>query len=279
MTFESLHKLQEHAKAALFVLLALLAGALLLQALYQPARLEYTLRPALAEAAQTLHEVRLASSSARELAERMKQDYVNNQDNLNANAAATTVLIKSLADTVADSHTQLFGGQDCRPTQEKLPNGWAKLDCRPVAGLFPQSALLLSGAQSWMAQLAVDTHALLSQSAIVLASADAALAPLRADLEKLGELEATLRQEVASNGARAALVADRMSALLDDADRRLQDPALASIVANLDRTTLHGAEVMETLDLSTRGLRRSVGKLRWVLQTLSNYLKGTVRIY
>jgi hypothetical protein len=283
MNLEKITLYKEGAKVGALLMLCVLMAAVTAQVVFQPRLLSqaagHAVKPFLSEMSLTLQETHASVSEVNRLLTSIKDDYDQNRNNLTANAEATTVLIKSLTDTVTDTHTQLFGGQDCRPTAEKLPNGWAKLNCTPVAGLFPQTSRLLSDTHSMMTQLQSDTHDLMAAATTVLGSADDSLKPLKADLEKLGQLEDTLNEDLKAGGKHADVIAQEIQTILAHTDTLLTDPDITAIIANLNKTTKHAGEVMETTDIATRDLRKKVGQVKWIITTISNYLKATIRIY
>lgn len=268
--------------ACLFTLCALMA-VVAAQVTIQPKLLSTSagaaVQPLLEETTASVKETHAAISTIKDLTAEIKLDYESNQENLTANADSTTVLIKSLTDTVTDLHVRLFGGQDCRKTKEKLPSGWKKLDCVEILGLFPQTDALLKVATSWMTQLKADTHELLSAAAVILNSTDEALKPLKADLEKLGVLEDDLDKAIRAGSDQTGAIATKIETTIGHIDDRLKDPNIEKIVADLSKTTHHFGEIAETTDIATRGLRKQVGKVKWVIHTLGNFLKATIRIY
>lgn len=259
--------------AALFVLCALMI-AVASQVSLQPKLLRSAagaaVKPVLDETTGAMQDVHASTRTIKDLLAEIKADYETSQNDLRANSEATAVLLRQLTDVVGDLHTQLFGGQDCKHTM--------KVDCKPVAGLFPQTSLLLEEARNWMTQLKSDTHDLMVEGKKVLESTDADVKELKNELIKLGTLEDSLDQAVKAGSKEAVAIAGKLEASLDNVNILLSDPKISASVDSLAKTTYHFGEIAETTDIATQGLRKKVGRVKWVLNTLANILKGTVRL-
>lgn len=87
-------------------------------------------------------------------------------------------------------------------------------------------------------------------------------------LKKLAGLESQLQAELAADSP-------EVTATLEAIQKLVSDPALDQILKNIEKASEHGADVVETLDIATRDLRKKVGRVKWLLQQIFGMVKVT----
>jgi chromosome segregation ATPase len=116
-----------------------------------------------------------------------------------------------------------------------------------------------------VADLTKDAHTLLGSSDGTIKEAGEALV-------KLGALEDTLNQQIKDGAPEVRKTLEAMAALIDNAD-------LKGILTNADNGTKSLANIADTMDIATRGLRQKAGRVKWVIEKLLNIIKVTIPIY
>lgn len=268
--------------AALFTLCVLMAAAAA-QVTIQPKLLSRgagaALAPVLQESTGTLQDIHASTGTIKSLLAEIKTDYENNQENVAANSEAIASTLHEVNAMVKDSRIQLFGGPwNCKDSGRKTPGGSKVYDCDQIPGLFPQTSLLLADAHSWMTQLQKDTHELMVEGKAVLESTNEDVKELKNELIKLGKLEDDLDQAVRDGSKEALAIAGKVETSIDHVNTLLSDPKIESSMAGLNKSAYHLGEIAETTDIATRGLRRKVGQVKWVINQLTNLLKATLRL-
>lgn len=135
-----------------------------------------------------------------------------------------------------------------------------------------------------------DAHALLGQAKRTMADLDAAIQDLDASvkavsggaggtvaaataaLDELTVLEKQLAAEMAAGSPKVEATLDAMAKVAND-------PAIAAVLKNTEDATYHGAQVVETVDIATRGLRQKVGRVKWLIEKVLGMVKLTIPMF
>lgn len=269
--------------AALFTSCALMA-VFAVQVMIQPKLLGSAagaaVHPLLSETTGTLKDTRASVATVRDLLAEIKSDYLKNQENVAANSEAVASLLYEMNAMVKDSRIQLFGGPwGCKDSGRKTAGGNKVYDCEQIPGLLPQTNGLVADIRGWIPSLKIDIHDLMVAGKGVLESTDADLKELKNELIKLGKIEDSLDQTLKDSGKEAVELVKKAEASIDHVNALLADPRISGIVDNLNHTTYHFGEIAETTDIATRDLRKQVGRVKWLIKTISSYLKATIALY
>jgi hypothetical protein len=228
--------------------------------------------PILSESVGTLQDTRAAVVQSKEILAAINTQVKNNDDNLAANSEAIASALKILNDILYNSQIRLFGGPvNCKDTGRRSHGNtvWA---CEQTPGIFARADTLLATLNGSITDLTVESRK-------VLNTADASIKPLKDVLEELAELEVTLNEQVAKNGTASEKLIGKMTALADKAEVLLADPEIKKTLANVQKTTYHAGEVMETTDIALRSLREKLGRVRFVLKQVTDHLKAVIALH
>jgi hypothetical protein len=115
------------------------------------------------------------------------------------------------------------------------------------------------------------TELLTKDASKLLQSSDQSVQMAGVALQELTLLEKQLNRQIEAGApeAKETLVAMH---------RILSDPAITATLGNIDSATENLAEVTKTMDISTRGLRKRAGQVKWVLEKVAGMLKFTLPI-
>jgi hypothetical protein len=59
----------------------------------------------------------------------------------------------------------------------------------------------------------------------------------------------------------------------------MEDPALKQTLGNVADASYHGSQVIETVDIATRGLRQQAGRVKWLISKIAGMVKMTMPLF
>lgn len=140
---------------------------------------------------------------------------------------------------------------------------------RTATTLLESSNALVLEAHKDIAQLTASADSMLKSTDKSVQHAGNALVEL-AKLE--AQLEAQLNTQIEAGAPEARQTLTSMNKIL-------ADPSLINTLHSIDTGAAHMSEVATTVDIATRGLRQKAGRVKWVIERLTNMLKFTVPLF
>lgn len=273
----TLAQMKEGAKIGALLCACLLMGAIAAQVMIQPGHLATAagsaLQPVLDETTGTLKDTHESVVQIKGILTNIHAQIEANDDNMRANAEAGTVLIHDMTQMVRDLNVQFFGGEvNCVDKGRRTPANNIIYDCEKTPGLFPQANTLMAEVNKGVPEIITGTTKLLGTT-------NDSVKPLKDVLERLAELEVTLNDQVKEGGPKLRATVDEMKQLLVKTEQMLADENLKKIIANVEKTTYHTGEVMETTDIALRDLRKKIGRVKFVLNTILNHVKAVIALH
>lgn len=117
-----------------------------------------------------------------------------------------------------------------------------------------------------------DINQLTASADSMLKSTDKTVQQAGNALVELAKLEAQLNKQIEAGAPEAQQTLASMNKIL-------ADPSLINTLHSIDTGAAHMSEVATTVDIATRGLRQKAGRVKWVIERLTNMLKFTVPLF
>ena len=106
----------------------------------------------------------------------------------------------------------------------------------------------------------------------VAGSADSTVQQASRTLAELEKLIVTLDIQIRDGSPDVQRTLKAMALLMED-------PALARTLANVNDASYHGSQVIETVDVATRGLREKAGRVKWLISKIAGMVKMTMPLF
>ncbi len=187
---------------------------------------------------------------------------------LPSQALAITGSVRSIAGSVTKAMPEITAAAKIASEQSANASRQAAIAAEETAGLVKDAR---AATQQLTADL-VALHALITGldagAKTLLASADTTVKAAGAALVELAALEKELSKAIQEGSPKALEIANAMLAILNDASIR-------DTLANVEAATGSGAEILDTVDQATRGLREKIGRVKWLLNRIVGIVKVT----
>jgi hypothetical protein len=106
----------------------------------------------------------------------------------------------------------------------------------------------------------------------VAGSADSTVQQAGKVLVSLDGLVTTLDAQIREGSPEAQRTLKAMASLMED-------PALKQTLGNVADASYHGSQVIETVDIATRGLRQQAGRVKWLISKIAGMVKMTMPLF